>query len=453
MRHTGIVIVLGIVVGLSACVSFRPFSARIAGEVQSLYRAAWRFDPDADYLFIALDGVPYTLATELQEQGYFPSFHPASELITTFPSSTMTGFTGLFRPLGCEIPQGYENKFFSLSENRYRGHTWRDYRNILVPFHLFFNYYRHSIFNKASMYAAPARTVRHDLAKIKRRLLQAKGPHMDMVYIGGTDGAAHVLGRYRTALLLKTVSRRLEKLRAAYLKHHGKVLHLVLFSDHGFHFTKLRSIVTPEIKAALKKYHYRLKKSIRTERDVVPVFFGNLSSGIFYTRETQAQGVARALADLNGIDLVFYKHGPHSIGVYSRNIEHALITVAQDGRELCYLATRGNPLNYPEACLGREEWWRLSRDHPYPNAINRLYDAFYVLVHNKAQVMVSTLPDFEIGSSAARIGGHIHGGLEGTHGGLFRSASAAFVMTTLPITLPKILSYDELFPQFMSVQK
>src|SRR3990167_4120867 len=46
-------------------------------------------------LFIALDGIDYDLMKELKNTGYFTDFLPPVPLISTFPSATTIGFTGI----------------------------------------------------------------------------------------------------------------------------------------------------------------------------------------------------------------------------------------------------------------------------------------------------------------------------------------------------------------------
>src|SRR3989344_2926072 len=64
-------------------------------------------------LFIALDGVDHTLMAELKSAGHFKSFGDAIPMISTFPSATTIGFTGIFRPLKVGKVPGYESRFYS----------------------------------------------------------------------------------------------------------------------------------------------------------------------------------------------------------------------------------------------------------------------------------------------------------------------------------------------------
>jgi hypothetical protein len=91
-----------------------------------------------------------------------------------------------------------------------------------------------------------------------------------------------------------------------------------------------------------------------------------------------------------------------------------------------------------------ENWFEATKDHRYPDALYRMHDGFFTLVENPAPILFSTEENYEYGDVLTRIGAWFHGGLKGTHGGLFQEASAAFVMTTDPkIRMPSVLRYDQ----------
>src|SRR3989338_2302584 len=187
----------------AACMKMAPLgsvSARQADPVYDTFSARY---PNRTILFLALDGIAYDLVDRLKSAGYFPSFAAPARLISTFPSTTIVGFTGLFESLGCGLPPGYESKYFSIPENRLRGDTYSDYKSLLLPFKDYFNYYRRTLFNKVTMYAFPAMTMRRDVARIREALLERPPTDaVQMAYIGGTDGAAHILGERRVDMML-----------------------------------------------------------------------------------------------------------------------------------------------------------------------------------------------------------------------------------------------------------
>lgn len=457
---------LGVVIaGLTAaCLSFHALPAKIERKVQPLYTALETRSPNDTTLMLALDGAQFDMVRGLREQGHFPSFQAPSRMISTFPSTTIIGFTGLFRSVGCEPSEGYETKFFSVPENRLRGYTLRDYHRILIPFKQYFNYYRLALYNKFTMYAFPYSTVRRDIERIHKEIMRAPERSIKVAYIGGTDGASHILGERPVRGLLIEVSRAVERWRQEYRATHRGNLQVVLFSDHGFHFESLRHITLSDVKAQLKGHAYRLAKHLERSGDIVPVTFGSLSSAVFYTFPDEAEGIAQVLSRVKGFDLLFYRKSPHEIGVYSHSGTWAIIEEGQNGQAFRYRPVTGDPLGYSPRIsrlfatprsylqaspwLSQDKWWQLTKDHPYPDAFARLYDAFGPLVKNQAQILASTLPGYEYGSWQSRIGARLHGGLKGTHGGLFDSASSAVVMTTLSDpAFPPIVSYRDVLPR------
>ena len=99
---------------------------------------------------------------------------------------------------------------------------------------------------------------------------------------------------------------------------------------------------------------------------------------------------------------------------------------------------------------GSGDWFRNTVDHPYPDALFRLHDAFFSLVRNPAPILFSTEPNYEYGDVLTRVGAWFHGGLKGTHGGLFQEASDAFAMTTDPrVNLPPTMRYNQVMGHFL----
>ena len=62
-------------------------------------------------VFIALDGVDYDLMSELNQEGHFQDFLPPIPFISTCPSDTTVGFTGILKPFGVGKVPGYEVRF------------------------------------------------------------------------------------------------------------------------------------------------------------------------------------------------------------------------------------------------------------------------------------------------------------------------------------------------------
>jgi len=412
-------------------------------------------------LFIALDGVPHDLMQELKNEGHFESFQAPSRVISTFPSTSHCGFGGLFRPLGATPSPGYDREYYSYEDGKIISFLSSIHPKNPRDFKNFFDYSRKTPFQKFWIYAAPGLSGRRDLEKIKRLVWRSESSLPLFTYIGGTDGAGHVLGRKRLKHWLIFFDQQLQRMREAYRRDFGTDLHVSLFSDHGFHFIrKPNAVPQNKIEQGLWKLGMRLKPNLKKDGNVVAVQWGNISGASFYAHEDRVPEVAHLLAGIPGIDVVGYRSGK-DIMVLShdnRSLQTARVSCTQERKRCRYESIDGDPLQYRGIVTelrkrGRmdragyaaaKDWFEATKNHRYPDALYRMHDGFFTLVENPAPILFSTEEDYEYGDVLTRIGAWFHGGLKGTHGGLFSQASSAFVMTTDPlVTLPLVLRYDE----------
>lgn len=418
-------------------------------------------------LLIALDGVPYELVRELKQEAAFSGFQEPSRVISTFPSTSHCGFGGLFRPLGAEKPQGYDREYYSYEEDKIVSFVSsinpkrpKDYKN-------FFHYARKTPLQKFWIYAAPGLSGRRDLEKIRRLVWKSAEPAPALAYIGGTDGAGHVLGRNRLRRWLLFMDGYLQKMREDYRRDFGGTLHVALFSDHGFYFARKPNAVSRnKIEHGLWKAGLHLAPNLRKPDRVVAVQWGNISGASFYADEAKVPAVAAVLAQVPGIDIVAHRLGREIVVMSQKDgrLQTARVE-CDDGRHRCrYVPEEGDPLDYGEIVealrrKGRmdlrgyaasEAWFEATKEHRYPDALYRLHDGFFTLVENSAPILFSTGEGYEYGDVFTRVGAWFHGGLKGTHGGLFREASDAFVMTTDgAVRLPSVLRYDQVMPYIL----
>jgi hypothetical protein len=415
-------------------------------------------------LLIALDGVPYEIIEELKSLGHFSEFREPSRVISTFPSTTHCGFGGLFRPLGASPPPGYDREYYSYNEQKIVSFLSSIHPKNKRDFKNFFDYSRKTPVQKFWMYSAAGLSGRRDLEKIRRMVWNGPDITPLFAYIGGTDGAGHVLGRKRVRHWLVFMEDYLRKMREDYRRQFGGVLHYVLYSDHGFRYMrKPNAVPKGQITHGLAENGLHLASDLKDENAVVAVQWGNISGASFFAHPEYVPAVARVLANTRGIDVVAYRDGSE-IEVLSKKggrLQSARVA-CEGGRRRCrYTPEDGDPLDYkpvleelrregrigPGGFAASGDWFRATEDHYYPDALYRMHDGFFTLVENLAPILFSTNEDYEYGDVLTRVGAWFHGGLKGTHGGLFQSATAAFVMTTDPkIVIPPVLRYDQVMP-------
>lgn len=411
-------------------------------------------------VFLALDGIPYSMIQGLRDEGYFQNFNRPTLVIAPFPTVTATCFTGLFRPLGMQTSSGYDEQYYDWKANKIVGEilafgkspSGRHFKDQ-------FDSIRRSTWQQFLMYIAPGATVKHDLMHLKKMILKDPSKKVFFVYIGGTDGAGHLLGENRMKHILVALEKYLHRMQRIYERRVGTPLEFVLFSDHGFHFDPLRGISTSKIRKALGSQGYRLHTRLEKRYDVVMTSWGNISGGSFYTQRGEEEAVAKILVTVPSMELVAWRE-EGEIGIVTMrdgSLEEARIEIR--GNRLKYRRLHGDPLNLTtwlagvhSEFLSVEEWTRRTSHHEYPAAVPRLYEAFFKLVENPASILVNLNSHHEIGSTATRWGSKLLGGLKGTHGAIDWESSAAFVMTTLDLPMPKKALYNSaLAPLFKHV--
>ncbi|MBI2339056.1 MAG: hypothetical protein HYU99_01650 [Deltaproteobacteria bacterium] len=406
--------------------------------------------PRADQtLTLALDAIPYSLVKELYDKGYMAGYSAPSLVISPFPSTTTSGFTGMMMPIGADRALGYDAIYYSYGDDRVKGSLLTALKENYNDYEKFFDFYRHSFGQKFLIYAAPGVSVQRDIDRLKVHLWKHPEKKTLFFYIGGTDGTAHVLGKKRHAHILRHIFKRLDTIRARYRRDFGRELKVVIFSDHGFHYRHLKGIETRRLEKMLKEKGYHLAKNLNGDRSVVVTEWGNISGASFFTHKEDTEPVARILNELSGNDLTFFVKGK-SIRVLSKERGEARIDFTAGGKHFRYVEITGDPLNYgdvnPGGFASDRRWFEATHHHYYPDALRRIYDAFFTLVKNPATILCSTRDDYEFGDPVTRFSSKLHGGLKGTHGGMFFTASSAFVTTNIPgLKLPPVLRYSEVF--------
>ncbi|MFO1519682.1 MAG: alkaline phosphatase family protein [bacterium] len=415
-------------------------------------------------LFVALDGIPFSMVQDLYQKNKFPAFQAPSRVIATFPSTTTTGFTGLFRSLGAQKAPGYDARFFSYPLQEVRGNLLDAYDFEAADYNRYFSYNRNTGFRQVVMYTLPRFALENDLKQLKPLIWDHPEKEAIFFYVGSTDGAGHLDGPDQCRELLLEVSAFVENLRQRYRADFKRDLRVVFFSDHGFHWADLKKIDVGDFEDRLKKTGLKLSENLKDPNQVVAITWGNISGGDLYTNEALAPKVSQVLLEIPGVDLVAYRlSGNIRVEAPRSRNESAEILFDEEGKRFGYRPLEGDPLGYlPVLEALREEkkldsremalekdWFEKTKDNLYPDALYRLHDAFFGLVENPAALLLSTKEDYEFGDNLTRFGASLRGGMVGTHGALSHDSSSAFIMTTDPkIQFPSVVRYDEAFLPF-----
>jgi len=423
--------------------------------------------PSHQTVYIAVDGVPYHLIAELRREGHFADFQPPAKVISPFPSTTTCGFGAMFRPIGSDIPPGYDREYYSYDRKAIVSFFESIHPKSPTDFRNLFDYYRRTPFQKFWIYATPGASGHRDLVKIRSLVWSSPAQAQYLTYIGGTDGAGHILGKKRVKHWLIYMEGFLRTMRREYQKAFHQDLDIVLFSDHGFHYVRKPNAVSKnDIVHRLRRMGLTYSNNLKKTGHVVAIEWGNISGANFYADLAYVPKIAQILAETRGISVVAYPwEGTIRVLSYRHPTgEYAEVACDGERRRCRYKALSGDPLHYAAAVdhlraggridrngfASSEDWFEETKDIEFPDALYRLHHAFEGLVKNQASILVSTEPDYEYGDVLTRIGAWLHGGLKGTHGGLFQEASDAFAMTTDPrIQLPQALRYDQVMEKLM----
>ncbi len=417
-------------------------------------------DSEADRtLVLALDGVDHDLMAELYKEGYFKNFESPRVLVSTFPSATTIGFTGIFQPFNAGQTPGYEIRFYSYDENKIMGGTPGSIKKIPINYKYYFDSFRRSIFDKGIMYSFPSMASQQDMLHAKKLALESP-KNVILAYMGGTDGSAHMLGRKRTKRTLKELSRFLVDLQKKHEDKFNKPLRVVLLSDHGFYYNDLKTVTTGDIKKKLKSTSLKITTSLKNKNDVVIPEFGLISAGAVYTHVDNRKTVAEALTKTDGIDVVlWHTQDPNFIFIQNKKGIAKLEYKNGDRKLMRYVPISGDPIHYqklytqsdnvkwsPSPWWSEKEWLEKTYNMDYPDVLYRAHDAFFGLVKNQASLIFSVDKDYQFGSLPAEIGTLTRGGQHGTHGSLIRETSQAFYMATPSThypTSPEVMRYNQ----------
>lgn len=411
-------------------------------------------------LFLSIDGIGYDMMKELKDEGHYKDFSDPSPFIVPFPSGTTTSYTGIFRPLNVGKVPGYETRFYSFKEDRVIGGTPWDIYKIKIGYKSFFDVFRHTICQKSVMYALPGVAGKQDLLDTEELILNSDKRIM-FTYLGGTDGGQHILGRERTKRFVVFADRMIQRMKKRYYRTHSEPLRIVIFSDHGFHFNNLELVSSGRIQKSLKKGGLKVAHHLEEDpNSVVLVKYGLLSGGVMMTHPSKKELAARLLAEVRGVDLVFWPEKKKRIHIVNSKKEEAFFEYRWP-RSYRYVTVQGDPLDYEPMLrenghragewISDRRWRKFSWNHYYPEVGYRLYDAFHNLVENEASVLFSLFPQYQFGGLAALAGTKLKPrGHKGTHGGIFREPSYGVVVVDNPkVKLPPSIRYDEFFKIFL----
>lgn len=381
-------------------------------------------------LVLALDGIPFDVFTELQAEGHFRQFHPASRMVSTFPSLSEVAFAAIG---GGEPPEGYQFVRYDPARNRVVGTTIASLNGRAHP-KLVVDSSGDSIPHRVMGYVASYRTAIRDLRQIESELLASK-KHDFVAYLGTSDPLVHLQGREGTRRFLVWLDAYLVELQQKTLRKTGRYLLVDLVSDHGS--TLVRGKVVA-LERELAKCGLRRSRSLAGPGDVVYPKPGIVGAVALVMAPTDADSVARCFARVQGVDLVAVDHG-ETIAVINREGEADVRLIGGGLQESYgYRVKSGDPLGLlapatasnvaadGELRWSASQWFDATKDGARPDPLRRLWRAFHGSVKHPSKVLVSLSDGYEIGNPALLALSSLRGRF-GTHGSMTRMASLGVI--------------------------
>ena len=398
--------------------------------------------PSDRLLLLALDAVPHRVAAAAFEVGAFDGWSAPIAVVAPFPSLTHPGFAALFAPFGVQASWGYEVRYFDVAANAMAGGNPLAYRHQVPPWGRLIDSGHPGVLGKGANYVASTRAALAELDGIIEGALSAPGPAF-IGYLGSTDALMHLYGDDTAVAFLVELAQRCDRARAVHLRRRGLPLRIGLFSDHGCGQQPVH--YTGDIRSRLRQAGLRVVDRLQGPGDVVAPTFGIVNYlALFLADPQQSAEAAGALVDHPAVDLVAWRSAPDGIEVMAGSGRASLRWTADDGqRKIAYQPGGADVLDQSDAVermrsggyigedgLGLDrDWLQASVDSRYPDGPARVIDALAgERIRSRATVLASLGPGWSWGWRSAYLGTLVRSGrLKGTHGGLDRESSLAFL--------------------------
>lgn len=405
-----------------------------------------RLDPGkTKHLFLLLDGVPWSLIDQMWQDGYFRMFSRPGKMVSIFPSLTDPAYDQVFH---CGAPYGYEAEFYDRVKGRKtdgvnfylsgKNETWAAGVD-----------YRLGTIEDAVMYIWPGGVFRRELGAARKVYDRLQDKGTVVLYLLSTDGMCHMFTREKVREQFALLDRWIEQI---VYDAHGQI-EVTMMADHGNNFAGCHFV---PVKETLKGAGLNLVERLRTSGDVVAPKFGLINfASLFCYSDAERQRAVAALLPLEGIDAIAWRDGDD---VRVAN-QHGIARVSRrggDGESLFrYQPIEGDPLGVLPAMTRMQEQGRLDADGyaseeawfadtcdlPMPAPVQRVYRCLHSNVINTADVVISMADGYYYGDRTWEKFVKLHG----THGGLSRESTDAFLMSSA-FEAPAFIRPQEVLP-------
>lgn len=391
---------------------------------------------DCRHVVFMLDGIGYETVEAYRREGGLRLFHPPAPVVSTFPAMTDLVFTDMFQSARC---RSYEAVYFDHATNRRTGGD-ADYLSMLNEDWARCTDYRASTIVDPLAYLFPGFYFEQEVAEVGKLFDRRDRPRL-VAYLVSSAG----LGTKELLEGQQKVLRRIDRMAEELVWKTRGLVKMTILTDHGHALVRCKWI---DFSRFLKAKGWNVRDRLEGPRDVVPIEYGLVTYGSFATRDRP--GLAATLLENEGVDVVTYAADASVV------VESAAgkAFIDRRGSRYRYRPATGDPLGLvPIIQKAREEakagdpplfdgedfaedreWLRLTFNHEYPDALDRLWRAFHGLTEEVPDVIASLRLGYSAGLPS-RAGRFADGA--STHGDLARRNSIAFVMTTTEPIAPR----------------
>jgi len=374
------------------------------------------------HLIFLLDGVPYDLVRHLYEKGFFRAFHPPQKVISCFPPMTDPAFAMLFH---AGAPLGFEAQYYDKKAGKVSNGQQVFLKGLNKPGEAYMQYTTKHL-DAALQYLAPEYALGIEIRDIVKDFRKSK----DRVFFGyfaSTAGMGTDQGRGGIIRYLE----RLDRLTHQLIREFRGDIKVTMLADHGH---TLMPAARVRLGDFLKKKGFKVKKKIRSDKDVVLIEFGLVTNAMLYTRTPGK--VADALLENPAVNLCIFPEGK-SVVVESRAGKAKIFE--RDGR-FRYDDSGGDPLELGDILqklkaagavdengfVDEARLFEATVDHKYPDPLARVWQAFHGLVKNPPDLAVTLFDNYFNGSNffSALVK------VKSTHGSLNNVNMTTFIMST-----------------------
>jgi hypothetical protein len=390
------------------------------------------------HVVLILDGFGYDLVKKFYDDGHLRMCHPPSRVVSPYPSLTDLALADALGHFTC---RSFEAAYYDPKAGRMAGGSDAYLRGENEPFNCRLQYRAETLIDAVG-YIIPTGVFGKEIDDSKR-LFDKNLTKEFLAYYVSSAGVGTKLGAAGDLVCLQRTEQLVNQI---IWETHGQTK-ITIMADHGHTYTPAKRIGLEE---HLQSKGWRVAESLQGPKDVVDVRFGLVTYVALFTHSPAA--VAESTVGCEGVQLASYAV-KDTVVVLGPGGERAV--VARKGDRYRYEATAGDPLKLApvlaklkadaEGYYSNDDLFAATATHEYPVALQRVWRAHNGMAEIIPDVIVSLKDDYYSGAG----GFAAFAKVASTHGGLDKSNSTTFIMSTAGPLPPVMQSAD--IPQAMKV--